>query len=376
MRINSIGNVGIGTSSPSELLTVDGFKAFIALQDGRSDRYVGVGHIAGTNSNNAHLGFYTVNNTNTPTEKMRVDANGLVGIGLTNPTAKLDVSGTIKSTGSITCGDGGSNGFNITRSGQSLPALTYNADNLGSLSLINPVGNPLRLGTSSFEWARFDPSGSFLLGKTVVDNDTQGIRILGSVGFTSMSRNGGEPLILNRNTDDGQLLGFRKDGTNVGSIGSANGAIVVGSGTNGLRFDLGNIIEPFSTFGGGQNGVIDLGFSGGRFRNIFLTNSPNVSSDSKFKTDIEEIETAEINVAKKAKTLLRKYRLKASIEEKGNDARIHFGIIAQDLEQAFIDEGLDARRYSMFCADMNEETGEEDLSIRYEELLAFIILAI
>jgi len=49
-----------------------------------------------------------------------------------------------------------------------------------------------------------------------------------------------------------------------------------------------------------------------------------------------------------AKSLLRKFRWKSSVEEKGEDARIHFGIIAQDLQAAFEAEGLDAGRYAMF----------------------------
>ena len=36
------------------------------------------------------------------------------------------------------------------------------------------------------------------------------------------------------------------------------------------------------------------------------------------------------------------------MEDKGDDARIHFGIIAQDLQDAFEAEGLDAGRYGMF----------------------------
>ncbi len=81
-----------------------------------------------------------------------------------------------------------------------------------------------------------------------------------------------------------------------------------------------------------------------------------------------------------AKGLLRKYRWRSAVEEKGDDARIHFGIIAQDLQDAFTTEGLDAARYGMFCSDTwtDEETGEERtrLGVRYSELLAFIISAI
>jgi hypothetical protein len=46
--------------------------------------------------------------------------------------------------------------------------------------------------------------------------------------------------------------------------------------------------------------------------------------------------------------LLKKYRWKSAVAEKGDDARIHFGIIAQDLKAAFEAEGLDAGRYAMF----------------------------
>ena len=81
-----------------------------------------------------------------------------------------------------------------------------------------------------------------------------------------------------------------------------------------------------------------------------------------------------------AKGLLKKYRWKSAVEEKGDEARIHFGIVAQDLQDAFTAEGLDAYDYSMFCSDTwtDETTGEEKtrLGVRYSELLAFIIAAI
>ena len=47
---------------------------------------------------------------------------------------------------------------------------------------------------------------------------------------------------------------------------------------------------------------------------------------------------------------MRKFRWKDSVAEKGDDARIHFGIIAQDLQAAFEAEGLDAGDYAMFIS--------------------------
>ena len=78
--------------------------------------------------------------------------------------------------------------------------------------------------------------------------------------------------------------------------------------------------------------------------------------------------------------------------ETAADARTHFGIIAQDLQDAFTAEGLDAGKYAMFISDtwwakdgevwMNESDAPSDatkitkLGVRYTELLAFIISAI
>jgi hypothetical protein len=65
--------------------------------------------------------------------------------------------------------------------------------------------------------------------------------------------------------------------------------------------------------------------------------------------------------------------------EKGDEARTHFGIIAQDLQDAFTAEGLDASNYAMFISSTwTDDDGEEQtrLGIRYSQLLAFIISAI
>ena len=65
---------------------------------------------------------------------------------------------------------------------------------------------------------------------------------------------------------------------------------------------------------------------------------------------------------------------------KGDAARIHVGVIAQEVQDVFEANGLDVNQYGIFCSDTwtDEETGEEKtrLGVRYEELLAFIIAAI
>ena len=124
----------------------------------------------------------------------------------------------------------------------------------------------------------------------------------------------------------------------------------------------------------------DLGQPSLRYDNIYATNATIQTSDANEKQDIEALSEAETRVAVAAKGLLRKFRWKSSVAEKGDDARTHFGIIAQDLQAAFEAEGLDADNYAMFINSTwtDEETGEERsrMGVRYSELLAFIIAAI
>ena len=166
-----------------------------------------------------------------------------------------------------------------------------------------------------------------------------------------------------------------------------------------------NSIIPASTTGASTSSNINLGHQYARWNGVYLKISPNVSSDREYKRDIEELSEAEKRVAVACKGLIRKYRMKDAYEEKGESARLHIGIIAQDLQDAFTAEGLDAHRYGMFCSDTwhqatvttkdedgNVTTSVEDfelvehapegatniteitrLSVRYEELLAFII---
>jgi hypothetical protein len=122
----------------------------------------------------------------------------------------------------------------------------------------------------------------------------------------------------------------------------------------------------------------DIGSISFRWDDIYATNTTIQSSDRELKQDIEELTEAETRVAQACKGLLRKYRWKDAVAKKGDEARIHFGIIAQDLEDAFTAEGLDASRYGMFVKNTWVEGTTEvtQRGVRYSELLAFIIAAL
>jgi hypothetical protein len=122
MRIGSGGRVGIGTTDPYGNLSV--FMGTTAPQDsfyydnvnmlqigeasarGLAGLFAKRSTYAGASGYNGDLAFYNLFYAGAADyqwkERMRIQANGNVGIGTTSPTAKLDVSGTIKSTGVAT----------------------------------------------------------------------------------------------------------------------------------------------------------------------------------------------------------------------------------------------------------------------------------
>ena len=229
----------------------------------------------------------------------------------------------------------------------------------------------------------FDSNQQLLIGTTTVNPQSAGSNTGVQIGDGHIytGKDGAESLILNRQTSDGDIVLFRKDGSTTGSIGTVLNDIYIGTGDTTLRFaDGSDAILPTGTGSATRDGAIDLGHPSHRFDDIYATNGTIQTSDRNEKQDIAELSDAEQRVAVAVKGLLRKFRWKSSVEEKGDDARIHFGIIAQDLQDAFTAEGLDAERYAMFISSTwtDEETGEERtrLGVRYSELLAFIISAI
>jgi hypothetical protein len=84
MLLTNTGNVGIGVNNPQDLLHVNG-----------NIRVSGGNRIINNSSNNA-LSFATNN-----TVRMRISANGNVGIGTTNTTDRLTVNGNTRLNGNI-----------------------------------------------------------------------------------------------------------------------------------------------------------------------------------------------------------------------------------------------------------------------------------
>ena len=307
-----------------------------------------------------------------------VEASGNVGIGTSSPSSVLHLST--------------SNDPQITLTDTGFGASADITGSNGNLRLNSQTATIFDMADS--EVMRIDSSGNLLVGTTdavVWDNSANSaadnghnLRDDGRAGFAYYNATAGAnaTVNVNRTGSDGDLIRLFKSGTTVGSIGVLSSRFYIGSGDTGLKFSgADDLISPIDASDGtGRDAAIDLGSSGARFDDIYATNGTIQTSDRNEKQDIEALSDAEQRVAVACKGLLRKFRWINSVETKGDDARIHFGIIAQDLQTAFEAEGLDAGRYAMFINSTwtDEETGEERtrLGVRYSELLAFIIAAI
>ena len=425
MRIDSSGNVGIGTSSPASKVTAYQGSAQSPATSGNMN----TGFMFGQGLTDPMLNFGTdgdgtwynsafANNAGVGrlhrwltggTERMRLDASGNVSIGAASANSSrllLNNGGTsgapqlmLTATGATTQTElrhdtsnnlifdnwGGSNRTermriksdgNVQLNGQ------LHFTDTGSL-IARPTTNALSFNTNGSERMRLDASGNLLVGKTATDSTAVGVE-LNPAGIVFATRDSNVSALFNRKSLDGDIVTFQKDGSPVGSIGNRDaddlyintaggtGSLSVG-GTEYYAWSSG-AIYPWT------DNARDLGGASNRWDDVYATNGTIQTSDRNEKQDIAELTDAEQRVAVAAKGLLRKFRWRDAVEAKGDNARTHFGIIAQDLQAAFAAEGLDAGNYAMFISSTwtDEETGEERtrMGVRYSELLAFIIAAI
>jgi hypothetical protein len=229
-------------------------------------------------------------------------------------------------------------------------------------------------------------------GSQKINQGTLTIELDKASGLTGGVRNdisrGLLRLLTSNRTNAGQFIQFADSNTtdfdDVGGIGMATAysgaSLFIGTSDCGLHFtDAFNtqFILPCDNQGANQT-TVRLGSSSTPFLDIYSADGTVSTSDRTKKQDIQDLSDAERQVATACKSLIRKYKWKSAVQEKGSGARWHFGIMAQELEQAFSNEGLDASDYGVFIKEDVETDGvvETHYAVRYNELLAFILAAL
>lgn len=148
------------------------------------------------------------------------------------------------------------------------------------------------------------------------------------------------------------------------------------AGSNKLVFTSGGDTSHSGVFKPLLDNVSSLGSGANRWSVVYAATGVINTSDARYKQDVRDVTEAEKAVAVAIKSKIKAFRFKDAVAQKGDAARFHIGVIAQEVAQAFTDNGLDPNKYAMFCHDTwtNEDGVTMDrMGVRYEELLSFVL---
>ena len=122
---------------------------------------------------------------------------------------------------------------------------------------------------------------------------------------------------------------------------------------NSIAFSFGaSYFQPVS------NGDKNLGAANFLWKEVFAATGTINTSDERQKQDIAPVDEAVFRAWSKVNFI--QYKFKDAVAKKGEEnARIHFGVIAQRVKEAFESEGLDAFKYGLLCYDEWEAEPEE-----------------
>ncbi|WP_296150420.1 tail fiber domain-containing protein [uncultured Flavobacterium sp.] len=319
MRIDHNGNVGIGTTTPAQLLHVRGAlpqaiitspsvpaaNGFIGLvgmgaNNGGASDYQSAGINAyateawTTSASGSRLSFVTTGNgTTSRLERMTVDQNGNVGIGTTTPSAPLDI------TSSTTVPF-----VNFSRNTN----LTATSSNIGG-----------------FEFRALDGSGSYFTGASITGS-------IGSLAPWSATNHASQFTLRTIKANDVT--------TNNGNLITmdANGAWLPG------------------TYNATTNANQTIGTSLNRWSTAYFNTAPTITSDGRLKTNIKNVGYGLADVMKMRPVT---YNWKTD-----PDHNHMVGFIAQEMEK-IIPEAVEAPKSE------NDHYG-----VRYEELIPVLTKAI
>ena len=284
MKIDSSGNALVGrTSSLSSQLGSVSANTVVSAHGGLQSHATSAGILEhyndetllrsyGANAGSGELVFKVGGGGGSAdSEAMRIDSSGTIKSSVNGAVANLILENDAD-TPYILFTESGAAQFFIGES-------SIVGGGAGYYDFYAVTGLGQRFFTNSVERMRIDSSGNLLVGKTALSIGVVGqeLRTGGSSYITASSDT---VLGLNRLSTEGTVLEIRKDSAIVGSIGTNVGRLSIGSGDTGVLF-AGDIDAIYPANGiAARDSAIDLGVSGARFKNLYLSGKSIVGSGS------------------------------------------------------------------------------------------------
>ena len=107
----------------------------------------------------------------------------------------------------------------------------------------------------------------------------------------------------------------------------------------------------------GNDANVLLGTASKRWSQVYAATGTINTSDAREKTSIVSPDDSLMRAW--GKVNFKVFQFKDAVEKKGVDARLHVGVIAQQVIEAFASEGLDATRYGLLCYDKWDDEYED-----------------
>jgi hypothetical protein len=266
------------------------------------------------------IGQATTQGGSTFSDKIIISSAGNVGIGINSTSAKLYVLGSnevfnVAGTSAVSAYTGYyyntstlagyiGNGSSIL-SGAASSDFIFRSEG----ALVYAIGNSEKM--------RIDSGGNVYIGTTDPNATNFGMALLAN-GEIDISRSSGTNFVMNRSTTNGQIIDFRYNNTQVGSIS---------------------------------------------------TNSNSLPSDFNFKKDINDISIG-LNLITKLRPVHYRHKMDEDYEALSN------GIIAQELEQSLLECGIEKNSLLMLQHKPNEKQNESQYWVDYTKMIPILIKGI